>query len=50
LPSGAIPEYEPRLKKLAKGKAYFNIKALNPEQIDQTISLRKSLFRQDGWI
>ena len=43
----------PGLKNLAKGKAYFNIKALNPEhleQIDQTISLRKSLFRQDGWI
>ena len=43
----------PILKKLVKGKACFNIKALDPEligQIDQTISLRQSLFRQDGWI
>tara|TARA_B100000749_G_scaffold105267_1_gene80424 strand:- start:219 stop:362 length:144 start_codon:yes stop_codon:yes gene_type:complete len=46
---------DPKFKELAKGKhkACFNLKAFDTEpieQIDQTISLRKSLFRQDGWI
>ena len=48
-----LQNMNPRLKKLAKGKACFNIKALDPEFIeltDQTISLGKSLFRRDGWI
>ncbi|MDA0733815.1 MAG: hypothetical protein O2909_04185 [Chloroflexi bacterium] len=46
-------DMDPRLKKLMKGKACFNIKALDPEVIeliDQTISRGKNLFQQDGWI
>ena len=46
---------DPKLKKLANGKrkACSNIKAFDTEpieQIDQTISLGKSLFPTDGWI
>ena len=46
-------DMDPRLKKLVKGKACFNIKALDPElidQIDQTISQGKKLFQKNGWI
>lgn len=57
MPMYCHPEHfqdmDPRLKKLVKGKACFNIKALDPElidQIDQTILQGKSLYQQDGWI
>lgn len=46
-------DIDPRLKKLVKGKACFNIKALDSElieRIDETLSKGKQLFQQNGWI